>query len=93
MVYIPTQEHGNEKSFKIIYGFGILNFGYCNLFDICDLIFVICYLTTRLKLQEFPRRRGRNSDPLSACGHAQAGIKGEGAFWTFYEFINLLVSF
>jgi len=26
--------------------------------------------------------------PLSACGHAQAGIKGEGVFWTFYETVN-----
>ncbi len=25
----------------VIYGFGILNFGHCNLFDICDLLFVI----------------------------------------------------
>lgn len=27
--------------------------------------------------------------PLSACGHTQAGIKGEGAFMTFFETVNL----
>ena len=30
-----------EFQIQVIYGFGILNFGHCNLFDIYDLLFVI----------------------------------------------------
>jgi hypothetical protein len=40
-VILIFQELMIESFFKIIYRFGILNFCHCDLFDICDLLFVI----------------------------------------------------
>ena len=47
--FLSVMKDAKCSFFKIIYGFGILNlpdgrqagFGHCNLFDICDLLFVI----------------------------------------------------
>ena len=74
MVCIPTQERGNEKRQAGLGHLRVWNFGYCDLFDICDLLF---NYSTKITGISTPRR-GRNSEMLYLS-----------LYPSYYLFVNL----